>query len=207
MLRLFRILTEKPWLQSPQTPEGLTFEESQISGSPQKTALLFFIGVVTAVFTLFITAYFIRMELEDWRPMPEASLLWTNTFVLFLASVALQLTYNSLRNGRNDLVKGGLLAGAVLSAAFIYGQMVVWQQMNGQGFLINTNPANAFFYLLTGIHALHLLGGLWVWARATLRVWTGTNPEQVRLSVELCALYWHFLLLVWLIVFALLSYT
>jgi cytochrome c oxidase subunit 3 len=204
---LFRILTEKPWLHSPQTPEGLTFEESQISGSPQKTALMFFMGVVFAVFGLFITAYFIRMALDDWRPMPEASLLWFNTFVLFLASVVLQLTYNSLRNGRLDMVKPGLLVGALLSAGFIYGQLVVWQQMSGAGFLIYSNPANSFFYVLTGLHGLHLLGGLWVWGKATVRVWTGTNPEQVRLAVELCSLYWHFLLLVWLVVFALLSYT
>lgn len=204
---LFRILTEKPWLHSPQTPEGLTFEESQISGSPQKTALLFFMGVVFAVFGLFITAYFIRMELDDWRPMPESTLLWINTLVLFLASVVLQLTYNALNSDRANFVKLGLLAGALLTAAFVAGQYTVWQQMNGQGYLINSNPANAFFYVLTGIHALHLLGGLWVWTRAGIRVWTGTNPEKERLAVELCALYWHFLLLVWLVVFALLSYT
>jgi len=51
------------------------------------------------------------------------------------------------------------------------------------------------------------LGGLWVWTRSTFKVWSGTEIKAVKLSVELCAVYWHFLLLVWLILFALLSYT
>ena len=70
------------------------------------------------------------------------------------------------------------------------------------------NPANAFFYLLTGVHGLHLLGGLFVWARTLMRMTRlDVKPADLRLSVELCTVYWHFLLLVWLILFAVLSST
>ena len=95
----------------------------------------------------------------------------------------------------------------MLTIGFIFGQLEVWRQMAGEGYYLYNNPANSFFYVLTGIHGLHILGGLWVWTRASFRVWSGTDPEEVRLSVELCAVYWHFLLLVWLVLFALISYT
>ena len=75
------------------------------------------------------------------------------------------------------------------------------------GYIMYNNPANSFFYILTGIHGLHILGGLWVWTWATIRAFTGTELKEIRLSVELCTVYWHFLLVVWLVLFALLSYT
>jgi cytochrome c oxidase subunit 3 len=207
-MNLFRVLTEKPWLGSGQTAEGVSVAMSQASViPPQKVALMFFLGIVGVVFGLFITAYFIRMELEDWRPMPESGLLWFNTLLLFLGSVALQWTHSRLRRGSEKGIRTGLLLGALFTIGFVYGQVTVWQQMSSAGYYMYNNPANSFFYVLTGIHALHILGGLWVWTRAGFRVWSGTSPEKIRLSVELCAVYWHFLLLVWLVLFALISYT
>jgi cytochrome c oxidase subunit 3 len=74
--------------------------------------------------------------------------------------------------------------------------------------LLARNPAVAFFYVLTAIHGLHLLGGLLVWSRTLLRMWTPrVELIEVRLSVELCSVYWHYLLLVWLVLFGLLLYT
>ena len=87
------------------------------------------------------------------------------------------------------------------------GQLVAWQQLHADGYILAGNPASAFFYVLTAIHGLHLVGGLWVWARTTARVMTGADVESVRLSVELCTVYWHYLLLVWVILFALLLTT
>ena len=204
----FRLLTEKPWLRTPQTAGGLTVEVSQASLTPpQKVALRVFLGVVGVFFGLFFTAYFIRMGLADWRPMPEPQQLWFNTLLLFLGSIALQWTSHVVRRGDTGLVKIGLVLGALFTFGFVFGQVSVWQQMTAEGYYLYSNPANSFFYVLTGVHALHMLGGLWVWTRASVRVMAGAKPEVVRLSVELCATYWHFLLLVWLAVFALISYT
>ncbi len=90
---------------------------------------------------------------------------------------------------------------------FLGGQLIAWQQLNASGFYVSTNPANAFFYLLTAVHGVHLLGGLWVWARSTTKVWTGAEADSVRLSIELCTVYWHFLLLVWIVMFGVLLST
>ena len=68
----------------------------------------------------------------------------------------------------------------------------------------DVGTATGFFYLLTAVHGLHVLGGLVAWGRSTRRAWKGRDLERLRLSVELCAIYWHFLLGVWIVLFVLL---
>ena len=178
-----------------------------INTDPAKIGLLSFIAVVTSLFALFLSAYMMRMRLGDWRPVDEPNLLWLNTAVLVLASVAFQLTRGAARRGQPLTVKVGLLVGGACTTLFLFGQLMAWQQLNASGFFMTGNPANSFFYLLTALHGLHLLGGLWVWGRTTLRILTGADAESVRLSVELCTVYWHYLLLVWIGLFALLLST
>jgi cytochrome c oxidase subunit 3 len=80
--------------------------------------------------------------------------------------------------------------------------------LQAAGQLITSSPANAFFYFLTGAHAVHIAGGMYVWARATARVVLGNaDGAATRRSIELCTIYWHFLLLVWLVLFGLLLST
>ena len=98
-------------------------------------------------------------------------------------------------------------AGA-LTLAFLIGQLIVWRQLVDMGYYLASNPANDFFYLLTGLHGLHMVGGLIAWARTTYKVTYETvAQEKAALSVELCAIYWHFLLIVWFALFILLIYT
>ena len=178
-----------------------------INTDPAKIGLLSFIAVVTSLFALFLSAYMMRMRLGDWRPVDEPNLLWLNTAVLVLASVAFQLTRGAARRGQPLTIKVGLLVGGACTILFLLGQLMAWQQLNASGFFMTANPANSFFYLLTALHGLHLLGGMWVWGRTTLRILTGADAESVRLSVELCTVYWHYLLLVWIGLFALLLFT
>ena len=131
-------------------------------------------------------------------------MLWLNSVVLILASVAMQWTLVTARRGQMAGVRNGLLAGGVFSFAFLAGQLWAWQQLNAAGHFTAANPAYAFFLLLTTLHGMHLLGGLWVWARTTVRAFRGLDPAKIRLSVELCTVYWHFLLVVWAVLFTVL---
>lgn len=178
-----------------------------ISWPTVKLGLWVFLAVVTSLFALFISAYAMRMKMGDWSPMPKPGLLWLNTAVLILTSVAMQWTRAAANRGQIDGVRIGLIAGGVLTFAFLAGQLVVWQQLNASGYFVAANPANAFFYLLTALHGLHLLGGLVAWGKTTVKVWRGVEVGEVRLSVELCTVYWHYLLLVWLVLFAVLLST
>jgi cytochrome c oxidase subunit 3 len=171
-------------------------------------ALLTLLAVVSSFFALILSAYSLRMELGDWVPMTEPQLLWTNTVMLIVASGVFQWTRNAAVAGEQGRLQPGLLITGVLTLGFVLGQFVAWQQLQNSGQLITSNPSNAFFYFLTGAHAVHILGGLYVWARATLKVVLGTgDAAKIRRSIELCTIYWHFLLLVWLVLFGLLLST
>tara|TARA_B110000240_G_scaffold74076_1_gene84380 strand:+ start:375 stop:968 length:594 start_codon:yes stop_codon:yes gene_type:complete len=128
--------------------------------------------------------------------------------ILVLASVALELAKRSLRRSDKALTRDLMLVAGAASVAFLVGQLVFWNALGNMGYFASSNAANAFFYLLTGLHGVHLLGGLVAWVRAIYRL-NHDNSEQASakagLGVELCATYWHFLLFVWLGLFVLLS--
>ena len=146
------------------------------------------------------------MEHADWHSLPHLWLLWLNTAILILSSVGLQWARVAANRGQIGGVKLGLLAGGGFAFAFLAGQIMAWQQLAASGYFTATNAANAYFCLLTALHGVHLLGGLVAWRRTTAKVWGGAEMAQVRLSVELCAVYWHFLLVIWLILFGLLLF-
>jgi cytochrome c oxidase subunit III len=98
-----------------------------------------------------------------------------------------------------------LCAGGASALVFLVGQLLAWRQLSLAGYFVASNPANSFFYLITAVHGLHLMGGLVALSRTIAKVWRGAEMTQVRLSVELCAIYWHFLLLVWLVLLGLLT--
>ena len=197
------MLSTKPWVAE----RGYVSDSHGFSLPTAKVFLSIFLGVVTAIFGLLTAAYFIRMTYADWQSLPIPALLWLNTAILILSSVALQWARTSAGHQQADRVRRGLLAGGALAFAFLVGQFLVWQQLGSLGYFVDTNPSNSFFYLITGLHGLHLLGGLVAWLRASLRLWRGADTDKIRMSVELCAVYWHFLLLVWLVMFGLLLVT
>jgi cytochrome c oxidase subunit 3 len=196
-----RQLTAKSW-QS----RGVAGDIGEIDIAPAKLGLWMFLAVVGSLFTLFMTAFSMRMHHgDDWIHFAVPPVLWVNTVLLFFGSIALQGARNAVKKAQLRAVKFRLVAAGLLTFAFLAGQLVAWQQLRASGQLISSSPAIAFFYLLTAVHGLHLLGGLWVWGKTLGRLAGGAEVIDVRLSVELCAVYWHFLLLVWLVLFALLS--
>jgi cytochrome c oxidase subunit 3 len=191
-------LAAKPWLE-----QGVAVD-TRPAGPGVPAAMLglgVFLAVVGSLFALFVSAYFMRMHVGDWRPLPDPDLLWLNTGVLILSSVALQAAEVAARRGRIDGVRLGLLAGGGLALLFLIGQLAAWRLLDEAGYYLTTNPANAFFYMITAMHGAHILGGLVALARTGARVWRGADAASVRLGVELCAVYWHFLLIVWLVLF------
>jgi cytochrome c oxidase subunit III len=195
-------LTAKPWLEAgPVVDTGASFLPTA------KIGLAVFLAVVGTLFALLISAYSMRMEMGEWRPAPVPRLLWLNTGALILSSGALQWAQVAARRGKMDRVRAGLLAGGIFAFAFLAGQLIAWRQLDAGGYYLTANPAAAFFYLITGVHGLHILGGLVALGRTMDKAWQGVAVGEVRLSVELCATYWHFLLLVWLVLFGFLLLT
>ncbi len=197
----------RPWEAQAHQGPNEDFSGRSLRLPDARLGLFVFLAVVTSLFALFISAYTMRMELGDWRPLPDPSLLWLNTGLLIFSSIALQWAYIATGKGQVNTVRNALLVGGFFAFAFMAGQLLAWQQLVEAGYYANTNPANAFFYLITGTHALHLLGGLVAWARTTIKLLSGSEIASIRMSVELCAVYWHFLLIIWVILFGLMLST
>jgi cytochrome c oxidase subunit 3 len=194
-------LMSKPWLE-----QGVVGHLDQEPGLPaEKIGLTVFLAVVGALFALFASAYFMRMELPDWQPLPVSRTLWLNTGVLVLSSVALHSAVIAARRRQMDMLRPALLVGGLTALTFLAGQLLAWRELAAEGNFLTVNPANSFFYLLTGMHGLHILGGLVALARTTRRAWANTGWGELQLSTELCATYWHFLLFVWLGLFVLIA--
>ena len=87
--------------------------------------------------------------------------------------------------------------------------MLVWKQLVSLGYYVATNPANAYFYVFTALHGLHLIGGLFYWNLTIKKVWIPKEVAVVKTkhTVELCAIYWHFLLAVWVVLFGLMIFS
>lgn len=204
-MSLFKELREKPWERKGVIgglePEG-TFDTSS-----EKVALVFFLVIASVIFSMFTVSYFIRMELPDWAPLAEPTQLWFNTALLVLSSVCFQWSRNITQAGNTKNVMTSFFGAGLFAVLFIAGQYLTWGGLQSEGFYMSSNPANAFYYLLTGLHAVHLLGGLWVWSKGLIKLMSGADASELKLSIELCALYWHFLLIIWLMMFALLANT
>jgi len=209
---LIQRLKDKPWMKQGVLP---TRQETVTSSAP-KVGLWVFLAVVSSLFGLFASAYMMRVAghggLAIWQPLDEPNILWLNTLVLVLASGSMQVARNRIdaddfRGGRSYFLAAGLL-----TVVFIAGQMLAWQQARSSGNLGPGSPAYAFFVLLTAVHGLHLFGGLFVLTRTTARIFrvdanNVVARSRIRTSVQLCTTYWHWLLLIWLGVFALLLST
>ncbi|MGH8500073.1 MAG: cytochrome c oxidase subunit 3 [Methylococcales bacterium] len=159
------------------------------------------------LFSLLLVAYTSRMQISDWRPLPEPGILWLNTGVLMLSSAALQWAKSAWRRGAFGVLRKALLSAGILAGLFLAGQLFAWRQIQSSGFLLEGNPATSFFYLITLIHGLHLVGGLVAWFRTFVRFLRGKSLLGIRISIELCTVYWHFLLVVWLIFYGLMLST
>jgi cytochrome c oxidase subunit 3 len=169
-----------------------------------KVGLWVFFGVVSVVFSILANVYLARMRMPDWQPLPEPALLWWNTAVLVMASLAMQWASLAIRRGELDGAQTAFAAGGVGAVLFLAGQLWAWHELVELGYFVTTNPANSFFYLITTLHGLHLLGGVVAWGYSTIKIARGADAT---LNVVLCARYWHFLLIVWMVLYALMLST
>lgn len=205
---IFQILKQKPWDPSQAKIDNM-HEGGTINLSTGKLGLRFIMFVSTIFFCLFIVTYSDRMIYPDWQRMSEPWLLWINTIVLFFSSMVFVSAQIASKNNQFQIVKNRLLLIGFLAVAFLIGQLLVWQQLIANGFYVSTNPSNAYFYVFTALHGLHLLGGLVYWYLTIKKVWNASDIviSKVKHTVDLCAIYWHFLLAVWVVLFGLMLFS
>ena len=163
---IFKSIFEKPWEES-QSLKDNEHDGKAFSITGSKLGIRTLMVVSTVIFSLFVVTYSDRMLVHDWKNMPEPWLLWVNTLILILNSYFFHKTKISSDKADYKNIKKGLYVVGFLAYLFLLGQLIVWYQLMSQDFYATSNVANAYFYLLTALHGLHLIGGLVFWSRAT----------------------------------------
>jgi cytochrome c oxidase subunit III len=163
------------------------------------------IGIV-AVWMFFMalaSVFLLRKGGADWVPVRIPALLWLNTLVLVGSSATLERARKRLANSDSTGFRKFWLMTTILGVVFLLGQLAAWRILAGQGIYLASNPASSFFYIFTGAHALHLLGGVGALLYVANR---NFSQAQVTKSVaaEVTSYYWHFMDALWLFLLALL---
>lgn len=179
-----------------------------LSYAARRTGLWVFLAVITSLFMLFGAAYVMRMGASDWQPLRYVPVqLWLSTALLVVACAAWEA---ARRHAHSVAGRWAGMLGCVFSLAFLFAQWSAWQAMTAMRYRVDGNPADSFFFMLTGLHGLHVLGGVaaaMLAGRALLRggaAMDGLARYRLAGSIALCAQYWHYLLALWLVLFALL---
>jgi cytochrome c oxidase subunit 3 len=172
-------------------------EPEGIFGDTARFGLWAFLGTVSMLFIGFTSAYIVRRSGADWQPLPAPLLLWVNTVALLASSVSLERARRLLRAWDLPGARSWLGATGVLGGLFVAGQWLAWKQLAAQGVYLASNPHSSFFYLLTGLHAVHLAGGL-VWFAVLFSRLSRLRMTPGRDGLRLFATYWHFLAVLWI---------
>lgn len=175
---------------------------------------------IVAIFTFFASfagAYILRRSIAtDWKPLELPSILWANTALLLFSSYAVEHARSVLHQGNTRSFARWWSAATSLGIAFLAGQLIAWIELTQAGVYVLSSPSGCFFYLLTTTHALHLLGGeiavVYVGERATRAGRAQVSspallPRQMPAlldSVDSARIYWHFMAVLWVLLFALL---
>ena len=185
------------------THNSINSEPGILSLSHAQVFVYMLLAVVTILFLFLTNAYVFRMNFEDWQPLPMPSLLWVNTCSLLVASIGMGWATRGAKTNNKNNIKIGLFVGGLFALFFLIGQLWAWQQLIAYGSLLADNPANTFFYLITALHGLHISGGVVAWIAITKKSWKDDNIESHSAQVSLLATYWHYLLLIWVMMFGL----
>ena len=205
-------LREKSWEPDTAQAEAAAAAAPPARIDTQKLTLNIFLVVISVMFLLFMVTFISHTQYqgfqplagEPWKPLADTTQLWFNTLLLGLSSAAIHVSLIGSRRNNPNITAVALMASVFFAVHFVLAQLWMWREMTGLGYTFTGNPANSYFYLLTAAHGLHLLGGLVVLARALVLLWQGAGSERITPILTLTTRYWHYLFVLWAVLFALL---
>jgi cytochrome c oxidase subunit 3 len=150
----------------------------------------------------------VRLRAPSWPPpgmprLPDA--LWLSTVIIVISSFTMQSAVRAARNDRQGMLRTAMFLTTLLGVLFLLSQTVNWFSLAAASLTAGTNLYGFTFYVLTGLHAAHVIGGVIPLAVVSVRAWQGRYSAAFHPGVEYCAIYWHFLAVVWLVMFTLLK--
>ncbi len=167
---------------------------------PLKFALWIAMASITMMFGAFTSAYVVRQAQGDWLEFSLPSLFYVSTVVLLVSSLTLHSSYKSFLGGRERRYKQWLGLSLALGTGFVVLQYLAWMQLYSVGIDLKGNPSGSFLYVISGVHALHIIGGIAAMLVAMINAFTlkFKITERRKINFELTLQYWHFVDLLWL---------
>jgi cytochrome c oxidase subunit 3 len=180
--------------------DGTSRVVQEYAPPPSKTGIWVALAAISMTFAAFTSALIVRQgAATDWHHLTLPRILYFNTLVLLASSVTLQMSRREIAvfmGGKNFELNPArwLYLTMLLGAVFVVGQYVAWMQLRSEGLYLATNPNSSFFYLLTSVHALHVLGGLvgLTYVMRKLR-----RVALRRSTLDAFSNYWHFMGILW----------
>lgn len=183
------------------------YNQSKIN--PQKVALWIAIASMVMVFGAFTSAYIVRRAAGNWLEFKLPDVFFVSTAVILLSSITLHLSYTGFKAGNEKRYKLMMIATALLGLAFVVLQYKGWEALNEIGATFTVNPSSSFIYVISGLHAAHVLGGIAALGVALVHAFVLPYKPTLRRRqrFELVVQYWHFVDLLWvyLIIFFMLN--
>jgi len=197
--------------RSKEWPPGWTSDDA---GEPQKYRIGVWVGLasILMLFIALTSAYIVRGVpalgggQADWVPIDMPRVLWLTTAVLLASSVSIELARRALKRDEYGRFRSWISLTTLFGVAFLGGQLLAWRQLAAQGVFINSHPHSSFFYLLTSLHGLHLLGGVIALSYVTIAAFRMRIGFKRRTAVDVTAIYWHFMDGLWIYLFGLLFF-
>jgi len=174
------------------------------SGEPTRTGIWVGLSAIAMMFAALTSALYVREgAATDWHHIVLPPILWFNTLALIASSIALEVARRRIvafmrgQEGNRSVPMLWLQITMLLGLVFVVGQYLAWLNLRSQGLYLPTNPNSSFFYVFTGVHVLHVLGGLGGLTRVMLKFHSTTNPLR-RSTLDATSYYWHFMGMLWI---------
>jgi len=175
--------------------------EQPISMHPKKFALWLFIVTVVMVFAAWTSAFIVRQAEGNWLDYDLPQIFWFTSGIVILSSLALHWAYLSAKKDNFAQVRIGMSLAVLLGICFLVGQWFSWIALVDSEVFFVGNPAGSFLYVLTGMHALHLISGLIFLIIVLISTFRYKVHSKAMDTMEMATTYWHFLGGLWIYLF------
>lgn len=181
--------------------------EPTLSMPPKRFALWLFIVSIIMIFASMTSAYIVRKAEGNWQDFELPGVLWLSTAVLVVSSFTVQMAWNAAKKDELGQVKAWMFVTFALGLVFLYLQWESWVRLVQINVYLVGNPSGSFLYVLTGLHAFHLITGLVYLAITTVKAYRYKIHSQNLIEIEVPAIYWHFLDVLWILLFGFLLWS
>jgi cytochrome c oxidase subunit 3 len=169
--------------------------------NPSKFIVWLFIVAIIMLFAALTSAYVVKQSEGEWLHFKLPGIFWVTSIIIVISSVTMHLAFMAARRDNFNMLKIFLTLTMVLGLAFLTGQYQAWKQLVAMEVYFVGNPAGSFLYILTGLHALHIISGIIFLVVVIISSFKLKVHSKNIIQLEMCTTYWHFLGGLWLYLF------